>query len=115
MRERDIQSAVLDHWLKLGTPDSLVAAIPNARAFGQPGLTPGLFDLIVIGDLVGGAKIGFIELKRDAKATLSPHQTAFKSLLLRHGILYAVTHGRDQPIQALETWGAVRSQARAAA
>ena len=47
-REGLIQAAVVEHWLKLGVPGSLVAAIPNANAHGQPGLTRGLPDLLVI-------------------------------------------------------------------
>ena len=113
--EKEIHQATIDHWRLFRTPNSLVATIANAGAFGQPGLTPGLFDLVVIGDLIDGAKVGFIELKRDDKAALSPHQIVFKELLAHHGILFAVTFGRDQPITVLETWGAVRPQARAAA
>jgi hypothetical protein len=113
MRERDIQSAVIDHWLKLGTPDSLVAAIPNAHAFGQSGLTKGLFDLVVFSRKLG-ASAGFIELKAEG-GKLSAAQTAVKYLMISLSIPYAVTYGRDQPIQVLETWGAVRPAARAAA
>jgi hypothetical protein len=113
--EKEIHQATIDHWRYFGAPNTLVATLANAGALGQPGLTAGLFDLVVIGDLIGGAKVGFIELKRDNKAALSPHQIAFKELLASHGILFAVTYGRDAPIRVLEQWGAVRPQAKAAA
>ena len=107
LRETAIQQAVIDHWRKLGQPETLVAAIPNAYAFGQPGLTAGLFDLLCIGRHIPG-RIGFIELKVDDKSIVSEAQLAFKALLLRHDISYALTYGRDQPIDVLEAWGLVR-------
>ena len=45
-------------------PGSLVAAIPNAFAHGQPGLTRGLPDLLVIAPQLGRLT-GFIELKTE--------------------------------------------------
>ena len=87
-------------------PDTLVAAIPNAGALGQAGLHAGLFDLLVLGPLVP-TRIGFIELKTD-KGKMSAAQEAFKTMLLRHDISYAVTYGRDQPIEVLRMWGLIR-------
>lgn len=110
MREAHIQKATIAHWRALGMPDTLVAAIPNQKAFGQAGLTPGLFDLLVIGGRVGA---GFIELKAD-KGRLSEHQKAFQRLLIANGVSYAITYGRDEPIAVLEEWGVVRQQARGA-
>lgn len=107
IRETAIQKAVIDHWRTLGLPDTLVAAIPNAGALGQPGLTAGLFDLLCIGPHIPG-RIGFIELKRDDKAPVSAAQLGFKALLLRHDISYALTCGRDQPIEVLEAWGVIK-------
>lgn len=109
--EAAIQKATIDHWRAFGLPDTLVAAIPNQKAFGQAGLTPGLFDLIVIG---GRVSIALMELKAD-DGRLSPHQRQFRNLLIANGVPYAVTYGRDEPIHALEEWGVVRKQARAAA
>jgi len=106
IRETAIQAAVIDHWRKLGEPDTLVAAIPNAGALGQAGLTAGLFDLICIGPRIP-SRIGFIELKTD-KGKASPAQDKFKALLLRHDISYALTFGRDQPIEVLEAWHLVK-------
>ena len=63
-REGLIQAAVIDHWRALGVPGSLVAAVPNAKAHGQPGLTRGLFDLVVMSPTLGD-KTGWLELKAD--------------------------------------------------
>lgn len=109
--EASIQEAVIEHWETFGLPDTLVAAIPNQKAFGQAGLTRGLFDLLVIG---GQVTIGLMELKAD-DGRLSAHQKEFRRLLIVNGISYAVAYGRDEPIRVLEDWGVVRKQARAAA
>jgi hypothetical protein len=111
-RERDIQAAVLSHWLVFGVPGSLVAAIPNAFAHGQAGLTPGLPDLMVISPTLGRIT-GYIELKAD-DGRLSEGQLAVRAFLAMRDIPYALTHGRDQPIRVLEEWGAVKPQAVAA-
>jgi hypothetical protein len=112
-RESLIQAACLDHWRALGVPGSLVAAVPNARAAGQAGLTKGLFDLVVMSPTLGD-RTGWLELKAE-DGKLSPAQNAFKLLMIARGCPYAVTYGRDQPIKVLAEWGAVRPQARAAA
>ena len=104
--EAQIQAAVIDHWRKLGVPGSLVAAVPNARAFGQAGLTRGLFDLIVMSPKLGG-KTGWLELKADGGA-LSKEQRAFKCVMIGRGVPYAVAYGRDQPIAILIKWGAIK-------
>ena len=111
--ESAIQAAVLEHWLTLGQPNTLVAAIPNAFAHGQPGLTKGLPDLLVIGPRVPGG-VGFIELKRDQDSVVSDAQRGFGSLCAKLGVPYAICIGRDEPIRLLEAWGVVRP-ARAAA
>jgi VRR-NUC domain len=105
--EKEIQAAILRHWRTFGVPGTLVAAIPNARAFGQPGLTAGLFDLLVIAPDFG---VGFIELKTKP-GRLSPAQMDFREILLRAGIPHAICHGRDEPIMVLEQWGVVRRRA----
>lgn len=107
--EKAIQQAVLQHWRELGVEGSLVAAVPNAGSLGQPGLTKGIFDLLVIGGNIPGG-LGFIELKTD-KGILSAAQERFKQLLIRNAIPYAVTYGRDEPIRVLEEWGVVRRAA----
>lgn len=104
MRESEITKAVMQHWRKLGVPNSLVACIPNAMSAGQYGLTKGLPDLLVAApDL----PVGFIELKTD-KGKPSEAQLEFKAMCLKLGIPYALTFGRDAPIRVLEAWKVVR-------
>lgn len=110
MSERAIQTAVMARWRALGLPGTIVAAVPNARAAGQPGLTRGLFDLVVIGGNVGCA---WLELKTE-RGSLSHHQAVFKAALIQHGVPYAVSFGLDQAIRALETWEIIRKEAVAA-
>ncbi|AWV18793.1 hypothetical protein A3862_27325 [Methylobacterium sp. XJLW] len=109
--ERAIQTAVIQHWRALGVPGSLVAAIPNAGALGQPGLTAGLSDLLVLGGIV---RVAFIELKT-ARGRTSDAQLAFQERCRALAIPCIVTHGRDEPITLLETWGVIRPRAGAAA
>lgn len=109
IRETAIQHAVIDHWRKLGEPNTLVAAIPNAGALGQAGLTAGLFDLLCIGPHIPG-RVGFIELKTDT-GKLSLAQEVFLGILQRYDISYAVARGRDQPIEVLEAWKLVKRRA----
>lgn len=106
-REANIQRAVLAHWRALGVPGSLVAAIPNAGALGQYGLTKGLPDLLV---MAPGLPVGFLELKTD-KGRPSSAQVEFKARCISLGIPHAITHGRDEPIAVLEAWGVVRRAA----
>ena len=107
--EREIQSAVLDHWRLLGRPLTLVAAIPNANAHGQPGLTPGLADLIVMGPDVPN-HIAFMELKRGPRDEPTEEQLNFAKLCAALGLNCPCVHGRDEPIAYLEKWNLVREQ-----
>jgi hypothetical protein len=110
--EKAIQAAVVDHWKVLGKPDTLVAAIPNAGAMGQPGLTCGLADLLVLGpDLPGEVPVGFIELKRHLRSPVSDDQLGFAKLCGLLGIPHAIAYGRDHPISILEQWNVVRRAA----
>lgn len=109
LSEKAIQAAVIKHWRKLGVPGSLVAAIPNAHAHGQPGLTKGLPDLIVLSPTLGDLT-GFLELKAIG-GTISEAQADFGQLCFMRAIPWAVTYGRDEPIKMLEKWGAVRATA----
>jgi hypothetical protein len=110
--ETAIQTAVIEHWQKLGRPNTLVAAIPNARAFGQAGLTKGLPDLLVIGpDVPHGC--AFIELKRQdlkprPRGGLSEDQIAVLTLCNEVGVVARVAYGRDEPIAILRSWDVVR-------
>lgn len=107
MKEAQIQSAVIDHWKIRGKPGTLVAAIPNQKAFGQAGLTPGLYDLIVIGPL--GA--GFLELKTE-KGKVSPYQRKFGETCTQWGVLNAVAYGLDEALGMLSQWQIFRSSNR---
>ncbi len=103
--EKSIHAAVIAHWRACGLPNTMVATIPNEAAFRQPGLTKGLPDLIV---LAPGLPLGFIELKKTAKSIVKPEQSMFGRLCADLGIPYALTIGRDEPINVLVSWGAVR-------
>jgi hypothetical protein len=58
--EDEITRAVIEHWRKLGVHGSLMASIPNKKAFGQAGRLP---DLLVLSPQLGQLT-GYIELKR---------------------------------------------------
>ena len=108
--EKAIQTSVVQHWKLLGFPDTLVAAIPNAGALGQPGLTCGLGDLLVLAPSLPG-HVGFLELKRDKHSPISDAQLDFGALCAKLGVPYALCVGRDEPIRILEHWGVVRRAA----
>lgn len=122
--EKDIQAAVVDHWRLLGRKMTLVAAIPNAGAMGQPGLTCGLPDLLVLGpDIPGPHPIAFMELKRrrpPTRGNTKPEnrkrsateeaQEEFALLCAKLGLLCPTVYGRDEPIEYLERWNVVLKQ-----
>jgi hypothetical protein len=105
--EREIHEAVIDHWRNFGLPGTLVATIPNQMAFGQPGLTKGLPDLMIV---IPGGGIKFIELKTKT-GRLSKAQKEIHATLIAAGVDLAVTRGRDEPIEYLEYWGVVHRRA----
>ena len=110
--EKQIQAALVDRWLLIGNPGTLLAAIPNEGAFGQPGLTKGLFDLIAIGPSIRGGQ-GWLELKRPADGKkpagkLTPEQEDFRALLVARGIEHAVADSLDEAVVVLEFWGMIR-------
>jgi VRR-NUC domain len=105
--EQETTAAILEHWKLCGVPGSLVAAIPNKQAHGQPGLTPGLPDLLVMTPQLGPLT-GYIELKRMRLGRLSPAQIKIGGIIQERGAPYAVCKGRDEPIEQLRAWGAIR-------
>ena len=108
--ERQIQEATIQHWKWLGEPMTLVAAIPNAGAMGQPGLTKGLADLLVMGpEIPGDIPVGFIELKRSPRSPMSDEQHDFARLCAHLGLRCVTAVGRDEPIEILENWKIVRA------
>jgi hypothetical protein len=106
--EKAIQGAVIGHWQVLGNPETMVACIPNAGAMGQPGLTPGLADLLCLGRGLPGMPVGFIELKRHHRSTRTDDQLAFAELCHALGVPHEFCVGRDEPIAVLERWGLAR-------
>lgn len=105
LKEAEIQSAVIKMWRSIGRPHTLVACLPNARAFGQPGLTKGLPDLIVIGGTIG---IGLIELKTST-GRLSAEQKAIADLCEHHMLHHKVAYGLDEALRILTDWGVLRA------
>ena len=93
-------------WLR--RPDTLLAAIPNAGALGQPGLTPGLADLLALGPELPGGHVGFIELKRHERSVISDSQINFAELCHALGVPHAFAFGRDDAVRVLEAWGLCR-------
>jgi hypothetical protein len=108
--ETAIQAAVVEHWRWFGRLNTLVAAIPNARAHGQPGLTRGLPDLLVFGPEL---PLGLMELKRDHRSAISDDQRLIARLCAELGVPHAYAAGRDEPIAILERWGVMRRRAAA--
>lgn len=104
--EDEITAAVVDHWRTFGVPGSLVASIPNKRAFGQAGLTPGMPDLLALSPALGSLT-GFIELKTK-RGRLSDAQLHIGKLIVERGAPYAVCWGLEEPIEQLRAWGAIR-------
>jgi VRR-NUC domain-containing protein len=105
--EQETTAAIVDHWKLCGVPGSLVASIPNKQAHGQPGLTPGLPDLLVMTPQLGSLT-GYIELKRMRLGRLSPAQIKIGGIIQERGAPYAICRGRDEPIAQLRAWGAIR-------
>lgn len=106
--EREQQRAVMEHWGWLRRPGTLLAAIPNAGALGQPGLTPGLADLLALGPDLPGGHVGFIELKRHERSIISDSQISFAELCHALDVPHAFAFGRDDAVRVLESWGLVR-------
>ena len=98
----------MEHWGWLRRPDTLLAAIPNAGALGQPGLTPGLADLLALGPNLPGGQVGFIELKRHERSVISDSQVNFAELCHRLSVPHAFAFGRDDAVSVLEAWGLCR-------
>lgn len=111
--EKDIQSAILKMWKQSMVSGSLVAAIPNQRAFGQSGLTKGLPDLILIAN---GAHM-YLELKRGkgfwngkkvSAGTLSNEQKAFAEICNANNIKWSVSYGLSDAIEQCRAFGVIR-------
>jgi hypothetical protein len=103
--ERELQATVIAWWRQLGTPGSLVAAFPNENAHGQPGLTPGMFDLVVWSNELG-SRTGWLELKR-RKGKLSLEQDNRRMQMIALGIPHAVADNIEDVVAVLKNWGAI--------
>jgi hypothetical protein len=104
--EPELTAALITRWRWFGLPGSLVAAVPNRRAFGQVGLTPGLADLIVMSPILR-EKTGWLELKT-TNGRLSGPQHEFGRVCRDLGVPYAVCYGLDSAIEQLRKWGALK-------
>ena len=102
---------MVDHWRTLGLPRTLVAAIPNANAHGQPGLTKGLPDLMVIGPRACRGNLAFIELKKERGSHVSERLLRLRTLCHEHDVSVVIAYGRDEPIAVLEQWAVVKRAA----
>jgi hypothetical protein len=98
----------MEHWGWLRQPGTLLACIPNAGALGQPGLTPGLPDLLALGPNLPGGHVGFIELKRHERSVISDSQVNFAELCHGLSVPHAFAFGRDDAVRVLEAWGLCR-------
>lgn len=103
MKESDIHSAVIQHWRSAGKAGTLVATIPNQKAFGQPGLTKGLPDLLILGP----KGVAFMELKAE-NGKLRKEQKAFRDLCNETGVSWFLGRGRDEPIAILRELDVVK-------
>lgn len=105
--EKELQGMVVDYWRGAGLPGTRVAAIPNANAFGQPGLTKGLPDLMCWGGSLLEGKTLYIELKTP-RGEISPAQTTIHEELRAAGAPIIVCKTFDEAHDVLVGWGICR-------
>lgn len=108
MREAQIQRAIVGYLNAVLPKDTRVVAIPNAArrtrsgraANAVAGLSPGLFDLMIV-EAGGGAY--FIEVKTD-KGKLSPAQEGWKEWFIVNHVPHCIARGVDDVRVALAAW-----------
>ena len=108
MREAQIQRNIVDYLHAVLPKDSRVVAIPNAArrtrtggaANAVAGLSPGLFDLMII---EAGGGVYFIEVKTD-KGKFSPAQEGWKEWFVLNHVPHCVARGVDDVRIALAAW-----------
>lgn len=105
--EKELHDMVLDYWRQAGLPGTRVATIPNARAFGQPGLTKGLPDLLCYGGEVLEGKTLYIELKKPT-GKIADAQTIIHEEMKAAGAPFLVCKTFDEAHDALVGWGICR-------
>ena len=106
--EASIQRAIVDYLHAVLPKDYRVAAIPNASrrsAQGRAtnavaGLSPGLFDLEIIG---AGGRAWFIEVKTE-KGRLSVSQDAWREWFIATGVPHCIARSVDDVRAALRAW-----------
>lgn len=106
--EASIHRAVVDYLRAVLPKECRVAAIPNASrrsAQGRAtnavaGLSPGLFDLMIIGS---GGRAWFIEVKNE-KGRLSPAQEAWRAWFVTSAVPHCVARSVDDVRAALTAW-----------
>ncbi|RJP45468.1 VRR-NUC domain-containing protein [Candidatus Parcubacteria bacterium] len=109
MKEADIQRAIVNYLRSVLLPTHRVVAFPNASrrtatgraANAVPGLTPGVFDLIIF----GGSRCWWMEVKTQ-KGRLSHAQEEWRDWLLTMGLIpFAVVRSIDDARTAINAWG----------
>lgn len=106
--EASIQRAIVDYLHAVLPKDYRVAAIPNASrrsAQGRAtnavaGLSPGLFDLVIVG---AGGRVWFIEVKTE-KGRLSASQEAWREWFIATGVPHCIARSVDEVRVALREW-----------
>lgn len=106
--EASIQRAIVGYLNAVLPNDCRVVAIPNAArrtVIGRAtnavaGLSPGLFDLMIV-EAGGGAY--FIEVKTD-KGKLSPAQEGWKEWFIVNHVPHCIARGVDDVRVALAAW-----------
>lgn len=106
--EASIQRAIVGYLNAVLPKDTRVVAIPNAaRRTGTgratnavAGLSPGLFDLMVIGR---GGRVWFIEIKAE-RGRLSPAQEAWRGWFVVAGVPHCIARSVDDVRAALAHW-----------
>lgn len=101
--EKQLQRMVLDYWRGAGLPGTRVAAIPNARAFGQSGLTRGLPDLMAYGGTGMDGVTLYIELKT-AKGEISGFQKVIHKEMFAAGVPIALCRSFEEAHDVLVDW-----------
>jgi hypothetical protein len=108
MREAQIQRTIVDYLHAVLPRDCRVAAIPNAArrtrtgraANAVAGLSPGLFDLMIV---EAGGGVYFIEIKT-ARGRLSPAQEGWREWFVLNHVPHCVARGVDDVRVALAHW-----------
>ena len=106
--EASIQRDIVDYLHAVLPKDYRVAAIPNASrrsAQGRAtnavaGLSPGLFDLMIVG---AGGRAWFIEVKTE-KGRLSASQEAWRAWFVTSAVPHCVARSVDDVRAALTAW-----------